>query len=121
MIMLGAKSGASAATCERFLNPSWKLIRDELPTIFEREGDQTEVQTLHASELESFLWLKLEEEIAELKQNPSHEEMADIQEVLLALQKIHGLDPKTTEKVRLEKHRIKGGFERGYVMKLGSD
>ena len=103
---------------------SWKLIRDDLPEIFRKENDPVELALAEGDVFIDFLIKKVGEELAELSnvstQTESEEEMADLIEVILALQKHLGLDPEVVEQVRLKKRAKKGGFERGVLMKLPS-
>jgi predicted house-cleaning noncanonical NTP pyrophosphatase (MazG superfamily) len=44
--------------------------------------------------------------------------MADILEVLMALQNEFGLDPKDVENLRQKKSDKKGGFTKGYIIPI---
>lgn len=103
---------------------NWKLIRDDLPEIFKKENDPVELALAEGDVFTDFLIKKVGEELAELSnaatQVEAEEEMADLMEVVLSLQKHLGLDPEVVEQVRLKKRAKKGGFERGVLMKLPS-
>lgn len=101
-----------------FEGGEWKLIRDRLPEIYERENDPQIVRRALPSELRDLLIKKLGEETAEFAENPSAEEMADILEVVEALQRHFGLDRTEIEKIQREKRDQKGAFEEGFVLKL---
>lgn len=136
-------ASGSANSCVVFLEvDQWKLIRDDFPAIFERENDPAEWTQVDGTLYTELLMKKVGEELLELSNaaTPTEqaEEMADLLEVILAVEKHKGLDPElesllnvvsvmqnslgleseVVEQVRLKKRSKKGGFERGIVMKL---
>jgi predicted house-cleaning noncanonical NTP pyrophosphatase (MazG superfamily) len=68
------------------------------------------VQTLDSNAFLTALFAKAEEELAELRAEPSLEELADLLEVILALADLLG-DRDSLELVRAKKHAERGGFE----------
>lgn len=116
----GFQAMASSSSCDQHLGGTWKLIRDRLPEIYLAEGDQTQVVQISRAELLKFLYQKLQEEILEFRENPSAEEMADIHEVLSALQNFHNIDRTEVEWAKLEKFLKKGGFSQGYVIRVST-
>lgn len=87
-----------------------KLVRDRIPEIIEKNGETAVTRTLGAEEYRAALLQKLEEEVAECRENPCAEELADIQEVILALAADLGVTPEELEAVRAEKAQKRGGF-----------
>lgn len=62
-----------------------KLVRDKIPEIIERNGQTPVTHTLGDEAFLAALDAKLSEEVAEYRENPSMEEIADILEVLEAI------------------------------------
>lgn len=93
-----------------------KLVRDKIPEILEKEGQQPLVRYLNETDFWAALTQKLEEEILELKEasEPHHitEELADILEVIYALAQANGISPEELERQRRTKKSVKGGFEK---------
>lgn len=92
-----------------------KLIRDKIPALLESKGIVVHAKTMEDQEFISKLKDKLLEESREVIEavSPSElcEELADILEVVHALSKVSGLSMHQIEQKRLEKAKIKGGFE----------
>jgi len=91
-----------------------KLVRDQIPNQIRSEGRDPIVRKLTGSELKKGLLDKLEEEVAEYLRSEDADELADIQEVVLALGKIEGRSQYDMEKVRVAKVRDSGGFAEGW-------
>lgn len=87
-----------------------KLVRDRIPEIIEKNGETPVTRTLDDQEYRAALLQKLEEEVAECRENHSAEELADLQEVILALAADLGLTPEALETVRVKKAQERGGF-----------
>jgi predicted house-cleaning noncanonical NTP pyrophosphatase (MazG superfamily) len=87
-----------------------KLVRDKIPEIIEANGSRPITRILDDKEYLKELIEKVREETAEFEAEPSLEELADIQEVLLALLKTLGSNRKDLEKVRAAKAAERGGF-----------
>jgi predicted house-cleaning noncanonical NTP pyrophosphatase (MazG superfamily)/uracil-DNA glycosylase len=92
-----------------------KLIRDRIPEILDRSGTRYDVQEMIETEYLEALRAKVVEEAREVSEAPAGEvtkEIADLLEVLLALQKHGGVDMGEVERIRKERLRDRGGFER---------
>jgi predicted house-cleaning noncanonical NTP pyrophosphatase (MazG superfamily) len=87
-----------------------KLVRDKIPEIIEANGSRPITRILDDKEYLKELIEKIREEAAEFEAEPSLEELADIQEVLMALLKTLGSNQKDLEKVRADKVAERGGF-----------
>ena len=83
-----------------FVATEAELIRDKLPQIFASDGDVYTLATASAAQMEKLLVWKLTEEFGELYSNPVAEEMADVREVLLAVQSHYRFEPVILEAVR---------------------
>lgn len=99
-----------------------KLIRDRIPAIIERDG---KIATTHIAEKEEyvrFLLLKLIEEATELSDakgsDHQKEEIADVREVLDAIQVALGFPENELEKVRASKFAQRGGFADRIILDL---
>lgn len=62
-----------------------KLVRDKIPEIIRAKGERPVTRVLDGEAYLRALIKKLDEEVAEFKADLSVEELADIQEVVLAL------------------------------------
>ena len=98
-----------------------KLIRDRIPEIVERNNQKATVyrEDDTAKYLE-FLFAKLLEESTELVQADSldhqKEELADVREVLVAIQNTLGLDESDVASAQASKREERGGFEGRLIM-----
>lgn len=88
-----------------------KLVRDKIPQNIEAKGKKCNYYVLEDDEYKKELDKKLFEEANEFIADHSIEEMADLMEVVEAIQKNYNLSKEEMEKVRLEKKSKKGGFE----------
>ncbi len=91
-----------------------KLIRDRIPEIITRAGRQWETVVMAPAEFELTLREKLVEEAAEAKESDAAHlvaELADIQEVMLALMQLHGLTFEAVEREREKRRQERGGFD----------
>lgn len=103
-----------------------KLVRDNIPSIIEREGKQATYKVLNEKDFKICLRLKLTEEIHELLAavdasniDSIIEEVADVMEVLDALLETYGIDADTTALVQKYKREKKGGFnKRVYLLSV---
>ena len=89
-----------------------KLVRDKIPQNIESKGKKCNYYILEDDEYKKELDKKLLEEANEFILDHSIEEMADLIEVVEAIQKSYNLQKEEIEKVRLEKKIKKGGFEK---------
>lgn len=87
-----------------------KLVRDKIPQNIEAKGKKCSYYILEEDEYKKELDKKLFEEANEFIAEHSIEEMADLLEVIEAIQKSYNLEKEEIEKVRLEKKLKKGRF-----------
>lgn len=88
-----------------------KLVRDKIPQEIETVGKKCSYSILEEEGYQKELDKKLLEEANEFIADHSAEEMADLIEVIEAIQKTHHLEKEKVETIRLEKKTKKGGFE----------
>lgn len=89
-----------------------KLVRDKIPAIIQADGKLAKTRILDDEEYLQELIKKIGEEYEEFKADPSVEELADIQEVLLALAEAMNLGQQELEKTRLDKAAKRGAFKK---------
>ena len=91
-----------------------KLVRDKIPEILDEKGIPYEKKIATNEELKDWLVLKLEEGTNEFKEAKNVEELADILEVIKALQNLPEFSD--VEAVRHKKAEQRGGFEQGIIL-----
>lgn len=91
-----------------------KLVRDNIIDIIEKDNKKAQYHIATENEYFQYLTLKLDEEVKEFKEEYSIEELADVIEVIESLKKLNQY--KNVEKVRLEKKKKNGGFEKGIIL-----
>ena len=97
--------------------PCWKLVRDRVGEELERSGGNLIVYRVEdRSVLETFLRAKVVEEAVEFAASGSLEEAVDVFEALYEWLRLKGVGLDEVERVMREKRRVKGGFEKGYVV-----
>ncbi len=89
-----------------------KLVRDKIPEITKASGSNPVTRILDDKEYLKELIKKLEEEVKEFKDEPSAEELADIQEITIALRLALGLKAKELENIRKQKAAKNGSFKK---------
>ena len=89
-----------------------KLVRDRIPEIIEGEGKRAKVRILSDEEYLQELIRKLQEEYEEFKADPCAEELADIQEVVLALADALKIKHSALAKVLSNKALKRGAFKK---------
>jgi len=94
-----------------------KLIRDRIPEIIENNGDKAEVRELNDEEYKKELLKKLVEEAKEVVEAGEDKkeltkEIGDVQEIINYLIQIFDLDKDEIEKVRQERKKSRGGFDK---------
>ena len=84
-----------------------KLIRDKIPGL-----DYSKTRTADKNEMDTFLRMKLQEEIKELEESNYKDlyEFADVLEVLYELARKAKFTPKDIEIARIVKLKERGGF-----------
>lgn len=94
-----------------------KLVRDKIPAIITKNGDEPVWHTLPESKRLAALLEKLIEEAKELQEsNGSLEERADVAEVLKEIDTLLGYDGSIVEAARIEKAEKRGGFSLGIFL-----
>lgn len=94
-----------------------KAVRDLIPDIIRGQGKECAVEQIPPQEFLQLLKSKLAEEVAEYQANPTLEELADIQEVVIAILDLTGHTLAELEAVRVEKARKRGGFQKRLYLK----
>lgn len=101
-----------------------KLIRDKIPEIIEKSGKKCVVEVMDDETYMDKLSAKLKEELAEveteLKNNNDEaaiKELADLQEVILAIVDAIGGDRESFERIRKSKVASNGAFEKKLLLK----
>ena len=101
---------------------SEKLVRDGYAKMPTKEGTRLRT-TSSPEEQDEMLWLKHEEELAELtgaiasgNQEEIAKEAGDLIESIYARVIIHGVSREEVEKVRREKKKKLGGFKDGIIL-----
>tara|TARA_Y100000296_G_scaffold77525_1_gene99218 strand:- start:247 stop:555 length:309 start_codon:yes stop_codon:yes gene_type:complete len=69
-----------------------KLVRDLIPEIIEQSGKKCKWHKAQERSLPTYLAKKLVEEAKEFQENPSNDELADVMEVIRAIEKVMGLN-----------------------------
>jgi predicted house-cleaning noncanonical NTP pyrophosphatase (MazG superfamily) len=101
-----------------------KLVRDKIPSLIERKGENVEVVHLKGEALLAALRQKLVEESYEALDARAGVdligELADIQEVAQAIRESLQVPPEQLDAQREEKRKHRGGFRRGLMLKKTS-
>ena len=87
-----------------------KLVRDNIPSIIEKDGKRAITRLLSEQEYKKELLKKLLEEVNEYLQSEETEELADILEVLYSILALQGVSPAEIETMRMRKNERNGGF-----------
>lgn len=97
-----------------------KLVRDKIPALIRDRGERIESITLKGDALVRALRQKLVEEAFEVLDASSGDdllgELADVQEVLIALASALNLTSDSLDQERLRKRKRRGGFEEGMML-----
>lgn len=96
-----------------------KLVRDRIPEIISSNNENAKIRILDDEEYKKELDRKLLEEVNEYLKDDNVEELADIEEVLLAILNYKKVPMEKFEKIRKEKENKRGAFkERIYLEKV---
>lgn len=87
-----------------------KLVRDNIPQIMITNGAKPVTRILSDEEYLKELNKKLLEEVKEYLESEETEELADIEEVILAILNTKGLTKNNLEEARLTKVQKRGAF-----------
>lgn len=94
-----------------------KLVRDKIPEIIEQDGKIAIFEILSDDEYINMIDAKLDEELAEYHGDQTIEELADLIEVIYAAAISRGYSLEELEKVRYEKSKKRGSFEKRIFLK----
>lgn len=89
-----------------------KLVRDRIPEIIQAKGGTPHVRRLGQKEFLEKLRHKLQEEVTEYLQEPSVEELCDIQTVVESLAEQHGFSKQDLDAAVEQKKFERGGFQK---------
>lgn len=89
-----------------------KLVRDNIPEIMIKNGAKPVTKILSDEEYLNELNKKLQEELTEYLLDGSIEELADLEEVLLAILKLKNISLEEFNKIRIEKVNKRGAFDK---------
>lgn len=89
-----------------------KLVRDKIPSIIQMKGSIPTTRTLDDREFSEALYKKLLEETEEFLLDHNVEELVDIYEVLLAILHSRNISFDEFEKIRNNKSKERGIFEK---------
>ena len=99
-----------------------KLVRDNIPTMIERDGKTASTHIAEKEEYVRFLLLKLIEEATELSNaeglDHQKEEIADVREVLGAIQVTLGFPEDELGTIQASKFSERGGFAGRIILDL---
>ena len=96
-----------------------KLVRDKIPEIISNNGENPKIRILDNIEYKKELDRKLLEEVNEYLKDDNIEELADIEEVLLAILDYKNVSREDFDKIRKEKANKRGAFkEKIYLEKV---
>ena len=93
-----------------------KLVRDRIPEIIWESGRDCICSQLNGKDYIKALDKKLTEEMKEYRHSKSMEELADLLEVIRAVAKARGSSIEEVEKIREEKAKRRGGFEKRILL-----
>lgn len=88
-----------------------KLVRDKIPQIIAADGQSAKTRTLNDKEYLRELFNKLKEEADELEKNPSIEELADVQELVITISEELKIQAGKLEDIRRKKAAERGRFK----------
>jgi predicted house-cleaning noncanonical NTP pyrophosphatase (MazG superfamily) len=103
------------------LKREWKLVRDKFPDLVKESEEEREFKDSDPKQKIQILKEKILEEAVELyfaEGECNVSDLADIQELSIALVKAFDIPQWEIEKVRKEKLLEKGAYDKGFLMKL---
>lgn len=98
-----------------------KLIRDKIPEIIEKAGNDYEIEVLDDEEYIKALNDKLEEELDEYKASKEIMELVDLVEIIYAILDYKNISRAEFQKMRKEKQKERGGFEKKLFLKKAEE
>ena len=93
-----------------------KAIRDKIPDIIKDSGYSCNIEKLSDTDFLKEMEKKLDEELAEYKENGSVEELADMIEVIMRISELQGCSMNDFEKIRRNKAKKRGTFKKIYFL-----
>lgn len=93
-----------------------KAIRDKIPEIIRKSGNNCNVKSLSDEEFLIELDKKLGEELAEYLESKSVEELADVLEVIYRISQLRGTSLEDFQKIRMDKVQKRGGFDKNLFL-----
>ena len=98
-----------------------KLVRDKIPEIISNNGENPKTRILDNIEYKKELDRKLLEEVNEYLKDDNIEELADIEEVLLAILSYKDTSIEEFEKIIKEKEDKRGAFKKKIFLEKVED
>lgn len=95
-----------------------KLVRDNIISKIISNGETPYFRQVNWQEKLEFLFKKLVEEALELEKDKNKEELADVEEVLLAIYEHLWWTKEEVNQIRLQKLQKNGGFINGDILEL---
>jgi predicted house-cleaning noncanonical NTP pyrophosphatase (MazG superfamily) len=93
-----------------------KLVRDNIPEKIRANGESCIFHIASEVEYGEKLKEKLQEEVKELLEAESLEEMADVLEVLEAMRELNGYSEEELYKIKSNKKEKNGGFSKRVIL-----
>jgi predicted house-cleaning noncanonical NTP pyrophosphatase (MazG superfamily) len=93
-----------------------KLVRDKIPAIIRSHGSSCKTRTAKPEEIMSYYRKKIDEELDELFEDPSAEEMADVMEAVDALREKLGFSIDEVISAKSAKRETRGGFRNATIL-----
>jgi predicted house-cleaning noncanonical NTP pyrophosphatase (MazG superfamily) len=97
-----------------------KLVRDNVPKIMREAGATPHCRYARSDEMFKLLLNKAHEELDELQDEPTLEELADVAEVVTSLCNFLGFTVDALETERKRKAGVRGGFSAGIVLDISN-
>ncbi|MCA9478284.1 MAG: nucleoside triphosphate pyrophosphohydrolase [Nanoarchaeota archaeon] len=93
-----------------------KLVRDLIPEIIKENAEIPHTHIADEKEFWEELKKKLQEEVEEFIKDETIEELADINEVLLAIYEHKNISAEEVESIREQKANKRGGFKKRIIL-----
>jgi len=93
-----------------------KAIRDNIPDIIKKSGNECNIKTLSDNDFLIELDKKLDEELKEYNESKSIEELTDILEVIYRISELKGTSKEQLEKLRIKKAQDRGPFDKNLFL-----
>jgi len=93
-----------------------KAIRDKIPEIVKKSGNECNIKTLSDEEFLKKLEEKLSEEVTEYQNDKNPEELIDILEIIYRIAQLKGISKEELENMRIKKSEERGGFDKNLYL-----